>query len=174
MKHSALLLALGVGLVAFAFYNRQRNKAVAVAPLSNQRSTGGYMATVGARHNNPLNIKFNTANDWVGQDKTKSDIFAHFDDKKYGYRAAFKIIDAYVNKHGLKLISDIIYRFAPPSDNNPTENYIKYVAAQSGIPTFKFITRNDYKKLVAAMAKFESGDDDAGALNNGFNLAFGE
>lgn len=159
-----ILLLVGAGLVFFSMRANSQRQITGVYPVS---------SSVGQRNNNPLNIRYNAANNWDGQIASKSGPFAYFTDKKYGYRAAFKLIDNYVNKHNLKLISDIIYRWAPPEDNNPTEAYIQYVINKSGIPSFKYLTRADYKKVIQAMAFFESKDSDTQALNDGFILAFG-
>lgn len=75
--------------------------------------------------NNPLNIRYREANHWLGQLSPKKG-FCEFRSLYYGLRAAAIIISRY-RAHGVKTIGSIIRRWAPPSDNNPTDNCIKFV-----------------------------------------------
>lgn len=75
--------------------------------------------------NNPLNIRYKESNHWQGQIAPFKG-FCQFRSIYYGLRAAALIIARY-RAHGVVTIEKIVSRWAPPCDNNPTENYINYV-----------------------------------------------
>ena len=113
--------------------------------------------TLGIRNNNPLNIRYNSANDWMGQTGHYVG-FCVFSSKVYGVRAGFRLLKNY-NNNGYNTIEKILNRFAPASENN-TESYINYVCQQTGYTrhqplSFSFGT---YSELIKAMAKLESRD----------------
>ena len=82
----------------------------------------------GIRNNNPLNIR-RSKDKWQGLRTLQEDKeFFQFSEMKWGWRAAFVILcRTYYKKYGLKTISDIIYRWAPPKENN-TAAYIRRVS----------------------------------------------
>jgi hypothetical protein len=86
------------------------------------------MEARGIRNNNPLNIR-RSKDKWQGLRTLQEDKeFFQFSEMKYGWRAAFVILcRTYYKKYGLKTISDIIYRWAPPKENN-TAAYIRRVS----------------------------------------------
>ena len=89
----------------------------------------------GIRNNNPLNIRRTQTTTWWGQ-KTEDltdEAFCEFEEMKYCYRAAWLLLKRYFVKHGCTTIEKIISRWAPPSDNNHTDNYIDYVCEACGI-----------------------------------------
>ena len=53
-------------------------------------------------------------------------------------------------------MSDIINIYAPPSDNNPTENYINFVSKELNINPKTPIKNVDSNLLAKAIIKFES------------------
>lgn len=133
-----------------------------------------YQKVRGLRNNNPGNIRFNEANDWVGQVGQDKDGYAIFSDPKYGIRAAGKVLDAYA-RQGVLSIRQIITRWAPAGDNNDTEAYIKHVVQLIGRPDYFVPVRSegDYLDLVKAIIKHENGvnpysDDD---IKAGLSLA---
>ena len=87
----------------------------------------------GLRNNNPLNIR-RSGDKWQGLKALQEDReFFQFETMAYGWRAAFVILcRTYYKKYGLKTITDIIYRWAPPKENN-TEAYIRRVTDRIGI-----------------------------------------
>lgn len=105
--------------------------------------------------NNPLNIRYNKANNWVGQIGQRNG-FVIFDTQENGFRAAARTLISYANK-GVDTVSKIIYRWAPPSDNNPTESYISFVTKQTGFGRDQKVTKDMYQALLYAMTKFEQG-----------------
>jgi hypothetical protein len=89
---------------------------------------------LGLRYNNPGNIRPGTK-PWIGQAgivNTPNGKFVEFESLEYGIRAMLKDI---MNKYnsGLTTLSAIINKWAPPSDNNNTSAYIKFVSDLTGI-----------------------------------------
>ena len=119
------------------------------------------MSNLGVRNNNWLNIRYNAANDWVGQTGADANNYAKFDDPVSGLRAADIVLKNYGAKHGVDNLNDAIFRFAPPEDNNPTPVYAKFVADKMGInPDDKIdlADPNTREKMIAAMVQFETPD----------------
>jgi hypothetical protein len=86
----------------------------------------------GIRNNNPGNIDFNKANNWLGQlpfDPAIESRFARFDSPQHGIRALAKTLLSYQRKHGLKTVGAMIGRWAPSSENN-TGAYARAVEAR--------------------------------------------
>ncbi|WP_394131649.1 hypothetical protein [Shewanella maritima] len=110
----------------------------------------------GIRNNNPLNVEYSAANPWNGQ--TGSDgRFSTFTSAFYGIRAAARTLKTYRDKYGLDNVYGIIHRWAPPSDNNPTDKYIEFVAQKAFVAQGQQLTEADYVHVVAAMIHFENG-----------------
>ena len=86
----------------------------------------------GLRNNNPLNIR-RTQSKWLGEvDSLKGQrdtAFCQFSSLVYGYRAAGKLLQNYQKKYKLYVLSQIIGRWAPPSETN-TRSYAYRVAKQ--------------------------------------------
>ena len=119
------------------------------------------MSNLGVRNNNWLNIRYNPANDWVGQTGGDGNNYAQFDDPVNGLRAADIVLRNYGAKHGIDNLNDAIFRFAPPADNNPTSAYAKFVADKMGISPADKIDLADpatREKMIAAMVRFETPD----------------
>lgn len=73
---------------------------------------------------NPCNIKISD-NHWLGKINPSSDpVFEEFMEVEDGLRAAGKIFLNYQRLDGLQTPTQLIGRWAPPSDNNPTSTYI--------------------------------------------------
>ena len=81
---------------------------------------------------NPGNIRKSTDlfNGEVRPSQDKE--FKQFRDMDYGFRAMWSVLKSYYYRHGLYSIQEIINRWAPLKDRNPTEAYIDFVAKQSG------------------------------------------
>ena len=119
------------------------------------------MSNLGVRNNNWLNIRYNPANDWVGQTGGDKNNYAQFDDPVNGLRAADIVLKNYGSKHGIDNLNDAIFRFAPPEDNNPTPAYARFVANKMGIAPDEKIDLDDpdtREKMIQAMVAFESPD----------------
>lgn len=117
------------------------------------------MTVRGYRNNNPLNIRYNPANNWQGQTGHDADGFAQFSTPVYGYRAAGKILLSYQNR-GLDSVRKMISTWAPPTEN-PTDAYINMVARDMGVnPDAPVnLTTNPvlFAKMLVSMTKMESG-----------------
>lgn len=84
------------------------------------------MITRGIRNNNPANIRVGCH--WKGLvENPKDKEFCQFNLMIWGVRALIVTLRTYVVKYKLHTIRDIITRWAPPSDGNDTERYIKFV-----------------------------------------------
>jgi len=82
------------------------------------------------RNNNPLNIKASN-NNWQGKGEPNGG-FETFSNPEYGVRAGAKNLYTYNERDGLNTVSEIITKWAPPSENN-TDNYIEFVANKMGV-----------------------------------------
>ena len=86
----------------------------------------------GIRNNNPLNIRYNPRNNWVGQTGCDGQ-FCIFMSPKYGVRAACKLLQRYAGKDGKTTVSEVINKWAPRTDGNDTEKYIATVCKEMKI-----------------------------------------
>lgn len=113
---------------------------------------------LGLRCHNPLNIRY-TGTPWKGLDAQcpAKHGFCCFVSLGYGLRAAYVVLHTYMAKYGLCTVSQIVNRWAPPSENN-TAAYVRAVARQMGVDeTRTRLSANHLLALVAAMAKQETG-----------------
>ncbi|HCR1946475.1 TPA: hypothetical protein ONC63_001411 [Enterobacter kobei] len=112
----------------------------------------------GIRNNNPGNLEFSKTNPWVGQ--TGDDgRFAKFETPEHGIRALGRNLLSY-QRQGIDTVSDIINRWAPPSDNNNTDAYIQAVCAQLGVTADQQLDASNHdtlKALCAAIIQHENG-----------------
>ena len=100
----------------------------------------------GIRNHNPGNLR--KSNDpWQGlaPDQTDPD-FLQFESSKWGIRALARTLIAYQDRIGLRSIKSIIYRWAPPNENN-TSAYIQSVAKKLDVTPDEPINVHDYKIL---------------------------
>ena len=136
------------------------------------------MIARGIRNNNPLNIR-RSKDKWQGLKALQTDPqFCQFETMAYGWRAAFVMLTrTYYHTYRLYTIRAIIYRWAPPNENN-TKRYIENVCRYTGIgadeplgiPSDK---PSRWMKLGAAMCVQECGAEglDWIALLDGWALA---
>ena len=114
----------------------------------------------GYRNNNPLNIRYNSANKWLGKVANNTDgTFEQFVSMEYGYRAALYLIRKYIFVDGLTTVAQIISKWAPANENN-TEGYIQRVCDSTGWLPGKTIdpyNMQDMVDLAYAMALVENG-----------------
>lgn len=149
----------------------------------------------GIRNCNPLNIRRNPNNKWVGEVDYKSTFtecngvqceareidrsFCQFCHMEQGYRAAAILLHRYI-KNGCNTYEKIISRWAPANENNTTE-YINSVTAYCVRYPDEIVgfCAEDIIPLLAAMTVIENGMlyDPFGstellkALQGGFELA---
>lgn len=119
------------------------------------------MAQLGIRNNNWLNVRYNPKNPWVGQTGGDDSNYAEFENPVYGIRAADKVLANYQKLHGIDNVADTINRYAPPSDNNPTQSYVDYVSDKMGVKSNDSIDLSDpdvRARMMRAMVGFETPD----------------
>lgn len=112
----------------------------------------------GIRNNNPLNIKFNAANDWNGQTGKDSGGFCIFDNPQNGVRAAAKILNSY-KKLGLTTIRQIVTRWTSGDSTTIQSNYIGHLTKSLNIGADVPLNTNNYAALLSAMTYFENGQN---------------
>lgn len=118
----------------------------------------------GIRNNNPGNIRI-SENQWRGKlpvDKSVEDEFERFKTMELGIRALMINVRTYMNRDGLNTIEKIMHKWAPPSDNNPTEAYIEYVSKETGVDAKRIVKfeKPFIVKLAKALCEFENGKSD--------------
>lgn len=115
-------------------------------------------AARGIRNNNPGNLEYSKSNPWVGQ--TGDDgRFAKFETPEHGIRALGRNLMSY-QRQGIDTVSEIINRWAPPTDNNDTTAYIKAVCDQLGVSADEPLDSSNpdtLKALCAAIIQHENG-----------------
>ena len=119
----------------------------------------------GIRNNNPLNIRL-SKDRWQGQIAPSLSgraggeaSFCQFTTMQYGYRAAFKLLKTYIEKHHCRTIRFIINRWAPPNENN-TNAYLRRVVEISGLnpdAVIRFKDKQVMTDLAYAMTIVENG-----------------
>lgn len=110
----------------------------------------------GVRNNNPLNIRYNSANDWQGQTGTDGE-YAIFSSAEYGIRAAAKLLNKYYQGYGLTTINEIVNRWAPTIENN-TQSYVNAVANKLNVSANEPLLWPTYANaLIKAMIHHENG-----------------
>ena len=124
----------------------------------------------GVRNNNPLNVKFSTANHWYGQTGADEDGFVICEYPWQGYRMSAVLLKNYQKNHlatdgsAIDTVAEIIARWAPQVPSG-TENphqaaYIATVRRWMGVEKGAHIDCEDHdqmKSLISAMARFETG-----------------
>ncbi len=106
------------------------------------------------RNRNPGNLRDSKSNTWLGQIGADADGFAVFSETRYGVRALCKLLDNYMTRN-VRTPRSIIFRYAPPADDNPSEVYALYVANHVGVKVDDVVTPADIPKMVDAIAQFE-------------------
>lgn len=122
-------------------------------PASSGSGTG---VPRGIRNNNPGNIEdgpfARSLPGYAGSDGR----FAIFNDLSSGEGAQTRLLGSYVQR-GFDTPAEIINRWAPPSDNNPTGAYISYVARRAGIGPNDRVTADKIPLIAQAIREFENG-----------------
>ena len=131
----------------------------------------------GVRNCNPGNIRKN-GDLFQGEIDSTDPDFKQFRSMAYGYRAIFKILRTYKNNYSLNTLEQMIYRWAPPSDNNKTEVYVDFVAKRAGIDRKDIVDVSNMTamcRIVEAMAIMECGGEtgwvpDMNEIRDGWTL----
>lgn len=127
----------------------------------------------GIRNNNPGNLRMGSSN-WQGMvphNQNTDGAFEQFETYVYGVRAMTKLLMNYIYG-GYNTIRSILYRYAPPADNNNTEAYVNAIVAATGISDNAYLSTDKatMQKLVTAMAYYENGQQ--AVDSNMFDLAW--
>lgn len=113
-------------------------------------------ATRGQRNNNPGNIEdgpfAKSLPGYAGSDGR----FAIFNSPQAGAQAGAELLNRYAAR-GVVTPAQVINRWAPPSDNNPTQAYAAYVANRLGIGVNDPIPENRRADAFQAINEFENG-----------------
>ena len=138
----------------------------------------------GVRNCNPGNIRLPNEENMM-RDKFEGEIrpsrdksFRTFVKMTYGYRAMHYLLRKYKNKYSLNTLEQMIYRWAPPTDNNKTEVYVDFVANSAGIGRKVMVDVSNMSvmcRIVYAMAEMECGGDtgwvpDMNEIRDGWTL----
>ena len=118
----------------------------------------------GIRNNNPLNIR-RSKDKWQGQinannSSPKGDaVFCVFSSMAYGWRAAFLLLHTYMSKYKLTTVRKIIYRWAPPNENNTAAytNHVCYLAHLDPNQEIEFGNKLTMLQIGRAMCQVENG-----------------
>lgn len=113
------------------------------------------------RFNNPGNIRFNDKDHWQGlADPPQYGGFCAFIAPSWGIRTIARVLITFQDKHDCHTVQDIISRYAPPADNNPTETYIANVCQWTGFAPLQPLNVHTYehmRPLVEAIIRQEQG-----------------
>lgn len=109
--------------------------------------------------NNPGNLRYDKDVVWQGQSLAYSDSFVVFYDPIMGLRAMLFVLWRYIVREGCKDITDVVTKYAPPSEND-TAAYIANVSASMRITADTPLTYpQDLAGLCYAMIHQEQGKD---------------
>lgn len=112
----------------------------------------------GLRNNNPGNIR-KSLEVYQGEIESIDKSFKQFESMAYGYRAILRILTTYIEKYSLDTVDKMIYRWAPPAEND-TEAYIEFVCKSAGVDRKAKIQSKDEEtmcRMVAGMSEMENG-----------------
>ena len=116
------------------------------------------MTALGIRSNNPLNIRYNPANKWIGQSEPNNG-FCTFASPVDGIRAAAILIQNHYDKRGAASIRAIVSIWAPAQEND-VGSYVESVCQRSGFAdddVLDFHTYEHVRPVLAAMIWHENG-----------------
>lgn len=134
----------------------QRDPTKELVEVPGSPAAGGAGTPRGIRNNNPGNIEdgafAKSLPGYAGSDGR----FAIFNTPEDGVNAGGALLDSYARR-GLTTPSQVINRWAPPSDNNPTQAYAQYVAQRLGIGVNDPIPANRRGEAFQAINEFENG-----------------
>lgn len=122
---------------------------------------GGKVGTQsrGLRNNNPGNIKWSSANNWVGQTGRDDAGFVIFDKPDNGVRALSRVLDSY-ERAGVNTIDAIVRRYTAGDSQLAQANYSAFLQSRLGVAgnfvLNKFLHRYP---LIAGIIQFENGSN---------------
>ena len=107
------------------------------------------------KRNNPGNLKFANQPGAIGADEKG---FAVFPDPDTGMKAMRRQIELDLVQRG-KTGREFIYKYAPPSDNNPTDAYVQNVFGELGIDPDKPVDPAKIPDIQRLMVRQEHGKE---------------
>ena len=111
---------------------------------------------LGARLNNPFNIRFSSRNKWLGQLGNVNG-FCKFSLPYYGVRAFALLYRSYL-RTGRDTISRFIRSYAPSVENN-TDLYIRFVCLHMGCDRNYKLSLKDFHNFARAVCAYEIGPE---------------
>jgi hypothetical protein len=138
---------------------------------NNANNMKRYYAAGGVDPSSPLNVRYNNpgnlrpptmknANDWWGEGAVTSidsgNGFAIFSSPEEGLKALKQQLTLDGIKKGMT-IKELIYKFAPPDDNNPSDAYAANMANALGLKVDDKISKNQIDDFAAAVIFQEGG-----------------
>lgn len=116
---------------------------------------------------NPMGVR-KTATAWQGEVPGTDSGFETFDNDEDGIRAGARCLLTYFRRHGCHTVREIIARFAPSADHNPTAKYAAFVAGvmgdalghpiNEGSTILDIEDLRQLESMVAAIIHFENGE----------------
>lgn len=128
----------------------------------------------GKRNNNWMNLRIDPNSSWEGKLTNNTDgSFEQFENAAYGFRAGIKNMQNKI-KAGKNTVRSLISIWAPESDNNNTEAYIKNVLTRTGLTEDTILNPEDkdtMTRLAYAIAISENGiAPNMQDINSGWDL----
>ena len=114
----------------------------------------------GYRNHNLGNITYDRRFRWEGAVGVDERGFIIFANDHYGIRAMTRNISNQQVRNGRNNIQELLGGYAPPGEDNPTQEYINFVAGQMGVNATERIDMSDpetLERLMGAMIRFENG-----------------
>ena len=110
---------------------------------------------LGLRQSNPGNIRPGAG--FIGESGDDGG-YATFESDDEGLRAIQRLLMTYGDKYGVNTLRGLANKYAPPSDNNPTGNYIDFLADKTGIdPDAEINLADRGSDIIPAIVGFEQG-----------------
>lgn len=134
--------------------------STSVVAIDQPAPRGGGGQPRGIRNNNPGNIEdgafARSLPGYAGSDGR----FARFNTMQDGIAAGGRLLDSYASR-GFVTPAQVINRWAPPSDGNPTQAYAQYVARRLGIGVNDPIPADRRAEAFQAIKEFENDNRSA-------------
>lgn len=147
------VIALGVAALAFLFTKKaSASTSTVIGDITVTNADEGPLPyeTLGELQHNPGNIRANSVNNWQGKTGSHAG-YEIFNSDDNGMRALAVLLHNYYANYQLNNVRAIITRYAPPTDKNPTEDYIANVSHSLGVFDNSIIALSDHDTLVSLM-----------------------
>jgi hypothetical protein len=130
-------------------HDTQQSEPAPAGPVIGKSPAPDSNSPRGIRNFNPGNLRPGPQ-PWVGQIGNDGG-YCVFDTAEHGIRALAKLLLVYQDKYGLCTVTAILYRWAPPSENNVAA-YISAVCADTGFGADDWLHLHE-PSVLAAMVK---------------------